>query len=255
MAISVDDTTVARWSADVALGGTTLSGSFTPPNGSLLVVCINVDEQAGANTGVPTGGGWTYTLGVARGDAEGGRGYAAIYTAPVTTGASMQVTITRGGTDAGAVQVSAKVYIVTGQNASPIGANNEAGWTTDPQDLSITATGAGRLFGCGTDWGASGAPTSTDTEDSATFPGEISVASVYKAADHSSGSQSINFNPGAAPPEGNLVVLEILAAAADAAPTYRTPRVGVIQLLASDEDDGHFNDLDVRNWFRQRVFA
>jgi hypothetical protein len=38
-------------------------------------------------------------------------------------------------------------------------------------------------------------------------------------------------------------------------PQRRTSRIGGLQLLASDEDDGHFNDLDVRNWFRQRVFA
>jgi hypothetical protein len=38
-------------------------------------------------------------------------------------------------------------------------------------------------------------------------------------------------------------------------PTMRTARIGGLQRLASDEDDGHFNDLDVRNWFRKRVFA
>jgi hypothetical protein len=42
---------------------------------------------------------------------------------------------------------------------------------------------------------------------------------------------------------------------ADAPPAYRTSRVGFLQQLASDEDDGPFNALDVRNWFRQRVFA
>ena len=217
MAISVD-ATVARWTGTPTSGGTAVSASFTPANGSLLVVCINCDESPGPNTATPSGGGWTYTSRVARGQSDATEGLAEIWTAPVTTGASMTITVTRAGTDSSGRRVSAKVYIVTGQHASPIGNVNEADWTTNPQTLSITAAGAGRLFGCGTDWNQTGVPVSTDTEDGADYAGAISVMSAFKAADHASGSQSIQFDP-VGTPTGNVVVLEILAAASGGALT------------------------------------
>lgn len=210
MATTVDDTTVARWTGDISTSTTAISGTFTPPNDSLLVVCVNLDENPGPNAPTFSGGGWTYTIQVARGNADALEGYAAIATAPVGTGASMAITLGRTG-DGGNRRISGKCYIVTGQHASPIGANAEAAWADDPQSLSLTATGAGRLFGCGTDWSAGGVPVSTDVEDGAHYAGQISVMSAYKSADHSSGSQSIDFDP-VAVPSGNVVILEILAA-------------------------------------------
>jgi hypothetical protein len=212
MAISVD-ASVARWTGTPSGGGTALSGSFTPANNSLLVCCINCDESPGPNVVTPSGGGWAWTERVARGQTDSAEGLASIWTAPVTTGASMTITLTRTSGDAGSARrVSGKVYIVTGQHASPIGNSNEADWTTNPQSLAVTAAGAGRLFGCGTDWNQTGTPVSTDTEDGADYAGSISVMSAYKAADHASGSQSIQFDP-VGTPSGNVVILEILAAA------------------------------------------
>jgi hypothetical protein len=81
-------------------------------------------------------------------------------------------------------------------------------------------TGDGRLFGCGTDWNQNGDPSSTDTADVDDYAGAISVISAFKAADHTSGSsQTIQFNP-AGSPSGNLVVLEIIAAAGGGATVY-----------------------------------
>ena len=231
VAITVTDS-VARWSASISNGGTTSSASFTPANSSLLVVCVNIDESPGPNSVTLSGGGWTYTQRVARGQSDATEGYAAIYTAPVTTGASMTITATLNASDGAPRRVSAKVYIVEGQHASPIGANNEADWTTNNQTTSLTATGAGRLFGCGTDWSALGAPTSTDTEDAAHYAGAISVMSAYKAADHSSGTQGINFDAATGTPSGNVVILEILAAAGAAAaslpPVNRSARMAAM---------------------------
>lgn len=125
----------------------------------------------------------------------------------------MTVSVARGQESNGTDRLSAKVYIVTGQHASPIGNSNSADWASNPQTLSITASGNGRVFGCGTDWNQTGTPVSTDTEDGADYSGAISVMSAYKAADHASGSgsQGIQFDPVGAP-SGNVVVLEILAA-------------------------------------------
>ena len=38
-------------------------------------------------------------------------------------------------------------------------------------------------------------------------------------------------------------------------PTLRVSRVSFSQMLGSDEDDGRFDDLDVRNWFRRMLPA
>lgn len=215
MSITVDDSTVARWTGTPSGVAAITSATFTPANNSLLVLCINGDEfDDSANKALAVAGGsLTWTERIRRGATEAGAGIAAIWTAPVSTGASMAIDVNRttaGGEGSG--RLSAKVYIVTGQHASPIGNSNSANWTTDPQSLSVTAAGAGRLFGCGTDWNANGSPTSSDTEDAAHYASQISVMSAYKSADHSSGSQSIDFNP-AGTPTGNVVVLEILAAA------------------------------------------
>jgi hypothetical protein len=138
----------------------------------------------------------------------------------------MTITLTRTSGDAGSARrISGKVYIVTGQHASPIGNSNTADWTTNPQSLAVTAAGAGRLFGCGTDWNQTGTPVSTDTEDGADYSGAISVMSAYKAADHASGSQSIQFDP-VGTPSGNIVVLEILAAAGGGDPVGRSRIIG-----------------------------
>lgn len=218
MSISVDDSTSARFTGTVDEDVDITSGSFTPANNSLLVFCGGADN---AGTAVPAplvaGGSLTWTERVTRtsNESAGNHGLGTIWTAPVTTGASMQVTFRRT-TGGGTLRMSGKIYIVTGHAASPIGVSNEGTTTTDPTNGSITATvsgDGGRLFGAWTDWNQTGV-TSTDVEDVGNYAGEVTVASAYKSADHAanSGTQSINMNFGGTP-ACNWVVLEILAAA------------------------------------------
>lgn len=231
MAIAVNDS-IARWTGTPSSTAAITSGSFTPDNASLLVLCVNGDEfDDSSNKALAVAGGsLTWTERIRRGSTEAGAGIASIWTAPVTIGASMTIDVNRttaGGEGSG--RLSAKVYIVTGQAVSPIGNSNSANWTTNPQTLAVTAAGAGRLFGCGTDWNQTGAPASTDTEDAADYSAQISVMSAYKSADHSSGSQSIQFDP-VGTPTGNVVVLEILSLVGGGSNTTITPTVGALAL-------------------------
>lgn len=218
MAISVDAATVARWTNTITSGGTITSGSFTPPDGSFLVVEINFDQNTafeGAVSFSVAGGSLTWN---SRADSGQQNGRAVIFTAPVVTGASMTCGVTVTG-QGGSRRTSAKLYIVTGQAASPIGASVASGSATNNISPAVTATVAGsggRMFGVATDWNALGAPTSSDIEDAVDYAGAISVLSAYKAADHAanSGSQSINFDAaGASAADWRYALLEILAAA------------------------------------------
>lgn len=232
MAISVVDS-VARWSASLGQNTAMTSSAFTPANGSLLVLCINWDEGDTSNQVVWTisGGSLTWTTQVERNgnDAGATAGGAAIITAPVGTGASMQVTVTRntgGGTSSR--QMSAKVYVVSGEHATtPIGANGEGSSTTNNLSPTLfTATGAGRAFYCGTDWNQRGLPVSTDTEDGGDYTGAMSCISAYKASDHTSGAISGNLDAGGtSAADWNWVALEILADGGAPAATSFHPEV------------------------------
>jgi hypothetical protein len=225
VAISVD-ASVARWTGTPAGTTAITSASFTPANSSLLVLCVNADEASGTPvTLAVSGGSLTWTERIRRGNSEADEGLASIWTAPVATGASMTISVNRSAGSAGTGRLSAKVYIVTGQHASPIGFSTSANWASNPQTLGGTMTGDGRLFGCGTDWNQTGTPVSTDTEDGADYAGAISVMSAYKAADHTSGSTTaVQFDP-VGTPAGNIAVLEIIAAAGGGGATVYNRRI------------------------------
>ena len=76
------------------------SGSFTPSSSSLLVVGMwVVDNGLAADVTADmtvSGGGWTYTGGPSIGGAGSFQAQAKIWTAPVTTGASMSLTFDCG---------------------------------------------------------------------------------------------------------------------------------------------------------------
>jgi hypothetical protein len=188
MSISVDAATVARWTGTPANSVAITSASFTAPAGSLLMCCVCGDENQSAPNGdivvTCATSGLTWTSRIQRGHIESGPGYAAIYTAPDAAGGSRTVAVTRTSGTGGTNRLSAKLYIVTGQHASPIGNSNSVDWTTDPQNLAITATASGsggRLFGCGTDFNQTGTPTSSDTADGGDYAGGISAISAYKS--------------------------------------------------------------------------
>jgi len=76
--------------------------SFTPPNDSLLVVCVatmRVTTATDLTSSITcAGGGWTYTPRVGIGSSTSVYSVSQrIFTAPITTGASMTLTIGTGG--------------------------------------------------------------------------------------------------------------------------------------------------------------
>lgn len=96
MALTRTDRLFEQSSASFGTGAYT-STAFTPSNNSLLVVRIGVQTNAGSAEPsasiTVSGGGWTYTSQINNGSATfWARGFA-VFTAPVGTGASMQLSI------------------------------------------------------------------------------------------------------------------------------------------------------------------
>ena len=125
-------------------------------------------------------------------------------------------TVRRTAGDGGTNRISAKGYVVTGQHASPIGANGEGSSTTNNITPTVfTSTGENSFgFGAACDWSANGTPASSDlTEDAADYAGAISVEDGYKDLG-ASGAETMNFDAaGTGAATWNWVALEILAAA------------------------------------------
>lgn len=209
--LAIDGSTPARFAANAT---STTSASFTAPSGALLVCCVAMDGDSGTSYSavVSDSGGLTWTTRVARAPGESGLsgGGVLIATATTTSAASRTVTVTRSGVTR---QMSAVCYVVTGQNASPIGANGENNSTTNAITPSVlTSTGANSLlFVSAIDWNANGAPTSSDlTANAANYSGLISVISGYKVLG-AAGAQTANLDAaGTSAAAWTWVALEIL---------------------------------------------
>lgn len=234
MALAVDAATVTRVNATTDFSGnpvTATTGSFTPATGSLLVAVLQSFEvvDLGVTTGAVSGGGLTWTKRAERGTENNGggansEGYAAIFTAPVPSGSSMTVTgsCTYLGNEFGGYAMTLKVYIVTGQDASPIGATGTGGPSaTSGNALAptlFTSTGIGRAFYAWTEQngasGSAGANTSSDTYDQWTNAGFASGISVFKASNHSASTSVAGAIATTAATVGNWAAVEILEAAA-----------------------------------------
>lgn len=223
MALAIDGTSPVRFNLTHGAPDddpTGTSASFTPPNNCLLVVAVGCDTAAGSSPTITySGGGWTWTERVYRGDAEGTAGVVSLATAPVTTGASMTVTITvnnMGVSHTSDISGSAKVWVVTGQNASPIGASAENSATTNnwtPAGPTTTAANS-IVFGAGGDWNALGSPTSSDLTEDAFTNSYYSGLHGYKTV-ASAGATTINYDAaGASAADWNMVALEIKEATA-----------------------------------------
>jgi hypothetical protein len=224
MAIAVS-AAVARFTGNPANGAALTSASFTPANNSLLVVSINADTSGtGAQAYSVSGGGLTWTNQRQHDSSEGGAvgGLAAIFTAPVVTGASMAVSVTRTAGSGGSNRVSVKVYVVSGADiaGTPVGATAEGDSGTNAINVGYTSTANNsRGIGCGTEWNELGLPTSTDTGDAADYGGELAVISAFKAADTPTAGTGVTINFDAAGAGGaawNWVVIELLPAAGGA---------------------------------------
>lgn len=221
MAIAVDASgtgvPVARATGTVNVATT---ATFTPPDGCLLVACVNCNTNpTNGATAAVTGGSLTWTQNAeADFDTEGaGSGHSSMWTAPVTVGVSMTVVATIVG---GSNRVDCKVYVVTGQHASPIGASGHGRSTTNNINVGYTSTAnSSRAFAVGTEWQSLGVPSSTDTADAAAYGSTLSVESVYKAADTATSGTAVTVNldaAGTGTPEWMWCALEIKPAVAAA---------------------------------------
>ncbi|HKQ24104.1 MAG TPA: hypothetical protein VJT81_06645 [Burkholderiales bacterium] len=129
--------------------GQFVTSAFTPPSGSLLVVIVYAQEQSGSNVDVGTqitvsGGGHAYTPQVTVNDVDSWTSGLKIYTAPVTTGASMQLTI-----DCGAYTIYTYRVVVLAVTAydtgTPTGATASAATGVTNGAETLTLSGAPAL--------------------------------------------------------------------------------------------------------------
>jgi hypothetical protein len=127
--------------------GNFTTGSFTPPSNSLLVVGVGFIENNGTTTDPASsitlsGGGLTWTAGPSISSSPTSFPTAAkIFTAPVSSGSSMTLTVGSGGRAAGMYAVSVVAY--TGYDtATPTGATatgqQNGGFSGPPTPASIT---------------------------------------------------------------------------------------------------------------------
>lgn len=205
-----------------------VTGSFTPPDASLLVATVIASSSVAPAV---SGGSLTWTRQI-RDTTEGS---AEIWTAPVVTGASMTVTVTTTGTNA---RAALKVDVVTGhQLSSPIGTTGTGVTATD--DITITgytSTGEGRGFCAAMDGFSSGSPTSTDVASpfhlTSGLP-KTSGMAVRKASNTSGASEAVTFNFNAAGDASwSYAALEILAEPIPVRPRILAP-TGAVHRSAS----------------------
>ncbi|WP_125633483.1 phage tail family protein [Nonomuraea sp. WAC 01424] len=202
MPIAIDGTSPAG----VASPSTLTTASFTPPAGSLLVALVMTTDGTISNSGTAR----TWTNRKQHGTYTGLR----IYTAPNPTASALTVSITGDG--------ALKVFVVTGQNASPAGANGAGATTTNNATVNgYTSTGANsRGFVAAINWAAGGAPSSTDDEYAA-FYGDFGMGMLgaVKAANSGASGSTVQFNldaDGTGAADWAWIALEILAGSTDA---------------------------------------
>lgn len=207
-------------------GGAVTTAAFDPPNGCLLVACVAADGGSGVDITITlsnNGAALTWTKQVERdkGDGAGAQsGHASIWTAPFDNRVgTMTVTATSDQTQN---QVILKVFVVTGQHASPIGTNGEGSSTINsitPTVFNTTANDA-LVIGCASDWSDSGVPTSSDTNHVEVNAADTDFIAVWKAVTTSGTGATLNFDAaGAGGVAWNWVALEILPTTGGASPT------------------------------------
>ena len=223
MAISVDSTW-ARATQDGGASNNVDTGSFTPANGALLIACFSTNTNAGENvtpvvsTLTGTSGAWTK---IAEAPATTGDGNSSIWWA-IADGSAITVRGTSNTAQSTKFQ-SIKIYVVTGQHATPIGASALGVSTTN--NLTTTAyvstANNSRGFVIGTDWNDLGTPTSSDTTLDTFYDGsagdDLCGCSGVKASDTATSGTSVTFNldaAGAGAADWTWVAVEVVPAAA-----------------------------------------
>jgi hypothetical protein len=222
MAIAIDASSPIRFTGTPANNVDITSASFTPPTGSVLVVCVSADTNgSGDNITISVSGSsltWTNRVEHDPGDASAMGGHASIWTpadGSTVPASSQTVSVRRTAGNGSTGRISVKIYVVTGADtADPTGATGENHSTTNnitPNAYTSTVNNS-RAFGCATDWNQLGVPTSTDTEDGADYSGAISVVSLFKAADTATSGTTVTMNfdaGGTGNAEWNWVALEV----------------------------------------------
>jgi hypothetical protein len=208
MAIALDASTPARWSAKDTTGVGAASAAFTAPSGAFLVVAVqhNTDGTTSAEAVTCSdSGGLTWTKQVERTAAEAtAEGASAIFTAITVSAVSRTVTITPTWTGGGFFRVSAVCYVWTGVDVGgtpvdAITASNEGGSATNNfTTTSVTPGANGVLVASDCEWnelGAFQAPSDGSTQSTTTYAGEMSVCSAYRTCASGVGV-TMNLNAG-----------------------------------------------------------
>lgn len=184
---------------------TVATGSFSPPVGSLLVAAVATVN--GEVTGL-SGGSLTWTRRVQSISTF----YVEMWTAPAPSGGSG---ITASAGLDGITAAALKVWVLTGQHASPIGTTGTGATTTNNAAVNAyTSTGsASRGFIVAVDGGTGGTPSSTDDEEA--FGTSFFGLAATKAANSGASGSTIQFNldaSGTGAADWEWAALEILAA-------------------------------------------
>ena len=201
MALSVDNGTVGLTVGTPANGVALSTGSFTPPNNSLLLVPV----EATSNSSAPditisvSGGGLSWTkITEQEGVSSSYGGHVSYWGALVTTGASMTIDITRTAGDGGVNGIVTKPLIITGHDTTtPWAAKNKGNTTTNNPTLSLGNSAANNsrfFYAAFAEPDNGGAPTSTDTIDANTYAGAADVAFCFKAADTAVSGTAVSGN-------------------------------------------------------------
>lgn len=212
--INVDSSVALVPAFHVSGGAPATTASFTAPAGSLLVATTTQDSghylsnPAGlAFTSTVTGMGVTWTkqatsAGLIKTDAGLGniRGEAAVWTAPIVSATTGTVTLN----DAGSLVRGAtlKVYVVTGQNAAPLGNLTQgnavvplnAAYSASPTYTSVVAASRGFAAHIAS-WDTAAPYASTDpyaVNGTATSPQHYGLH-VYKGANGGAAGSTVPF--------------------------------------------------------------
>jgi hypothetical protein len=178
----------------VSNGVAMTSASFTPPNNSLIVVCVGTDSGANATNDatltVSDSGLHTWTKVQERdpnsGATDGDGSHSSLWYAKITTGSSMTISMTPTSNTLGAATSTFKWYIFTNYDtSSPIGASNSGSVAGNPATAStaLTSTTADSiLVGCASAWGTGTGSSTTGTADGFNGLGDFSGVTTYFSA-------------------------------------------------------------------------
>lgn len=226
MALSVDSSVgrIAGTPADNA--DLSPTSSFTAPAGSTLILCVSMDTDdvssatsLSVSDSVDGTTGWVEKRHIDDTDSGSMGGGTSIWRKDISSSVSRTVTVRRTTGNGGTNRLSAKLYIVTNQDATD-GTSGEGTSATNNATVALfTSTGANSYsFVAATDYNQRGTPVSSDlTEEGADYAGAISVMSGYKD-NGSTGSETANLDAGGTSAAAwTWCAYEVLAASVGAA--------------------------------------